>query len=78
MASINSVGMGLVQAQRAAAEKEEEERFRQQALEKLAEQDRVEQMNAQRRRLKMAEHKREVERLLSEKRAMFEAALVCA
>lgn len=66
----------MVQAERAALEKQEEERFRQQALEKLAEEDRIEQMNAQRRRLKMAEHKREVERLLAEKRAIFEAALV--
>lgn len=66
----------MVQAERAAAERQEEERFRQQALEKLAEEDRIEQMNAQRRRLKMAEHKREVERLLAEKRAIFEAALV--
>lgn len=67
--------VSMVQAERAAIEKQEEEKYRQQALQKLAEEDRIEQMNAQRRRLKMAEHKREVERLLAEKRAIFEAAL---
>ena len=41
-------------------------------LEKFAEEDRVEQMNAQRRRMKMQEHKREVERLAAVKKAMFE------
>ena len=41
-------------------------------LEKFAEEDRVEQMNAQRRRMKMQEHKREVERLAAVKKAMHE------
>lgn len=42
-------------------------------LAKFAEDDRIEQMNAQRRRLRQVEHRREIERLLVERRAMFEA-----
>ena len=45
-------------------------------MERFAEQDRLEQMNAQKRRLKVAQHAREVERLIQEKREMFEAAMV--
>ena len=45
-------------------------------MEKFAEQDRLEQMNAQKRRLKVAQHAREVERLIQQKREMFEAAMV--
>lgn len=65
-----------VQAERVAREKEEEEEFRRQTMERFAEQDRLEQMNAQRRRIKVAQHAREVERLIQEKRQMFEAAMV--
>ena len=53
-------------------EAEQEQEFRQVMLEKFAEEDRVEQMNAQRRRMKMQEHKREVERLAAVKKAMHE------
>ena len=53
----------------------EEEEFRRVMFERFAEQDRVEQMNAQRRRMKMQEHKREVERLAAVKRAMYEEQL---
>ena len=42
-------------------------------LEKFAEDDRIEQMNAQRRRMKVQEHKRDVERLIDEKREMYNA-----
>ena len=42
-----------------------------QMLAKFAEDDRIEQMNAQKRRLKQAEHKRAVEKLLEERRAQF-------
>lgn len=42
-------------------------------LAKFAEDDRLEQLNAQKRRLKQEQHKREVERLIAEKRAMYEA-----
>ena len=59
-----------------AREKEEEDEFRRQTMERFAEQDRLEQMNAQKRRVKVAQHAREVERLIQEKRAMFEAAMV--
>lgn len=65
-----------MQAERAAREKAEEDEFRRQTMEKFAEQDRLEQMNAQKRRLKVAQHAREVERLIQQKREMFEAAMV--
>lgn len=65
-----------MQAERMAREKEEEDEFRRQTMERFAEQDRLEQMNAQKRRIKVAQHAREVERLIQEKRAMFEAAMV--
>jgi hypothetical protein len=64
------------QAERLEREKAEEEEFRRQKLERFAEQDRVEQLNAARRRIKVAEHLREVERLLAEKRALYAAARV--
>jgi hypothetical protein len=41
-------------------------------LAKFAEDDRIEQMNAQRRRMKQLEHRKEIERLLDERRAAFE------
>ena len=41
-------------------------------MDKFADDERIEQMNAQKRRMKMMEHKREVERLLGERRAMYE------
>ena len=43
----------------------------------LATQDRLEQMGAQRRRQKQAEHRQEVDRLLQHKRDLYEAARVC-
>lgn len=39
-----------------------------QMLEKFAEDDRIEQMNAQKRRMRQLEHKRAVERLIEERR----------
>ena len=59
-----------------AHEQAEEDEFRRRTLERFAEEDRLEQMNAQKRRLKVAEHVREVNRLVAEKRAMYEAARV--
>ena len=41
-----------LKARKAAAEKEEEEEFRRQMMAKFAEDDRIEQMNAQKRRMK--------------------------
>ncbi|XP_054243968.1 meiosis-specific nuclear structural protein 1 [Indicator indicator] len=49
------------------AMQEEEEAFRQQMLAKLAEDDRIEQMNAQKRRMKQLEHGRAVEKLIEER-----------
>ena len=54
---------------------EEKKRFSERLQRELAEQDRVEQMNAQRRRMKLLEHSREVRRLADEKFAAKEAAL---
>uniref|UniRef100_A0A663LXT7 Meiosis-specific nuclear structural protein 1 n=1 Tax=Athene cunicularia TaxID=194338 RepID=A0A663LXT7_ATHCN len=49
----------------------EEEAFRQQLLAKFAEDDRVEQMNAQKRRMKQLEHRRAVEKFLEDRRKQF-------
>jgi len=54
-------------------EKREEEEFRRTMLEKFAEDDRLDQMNAQKRRQKQLDHRREIERLLEERRAKYEA-----
>ena len=40
---------------------------------KFAEDDRIEQMNAQKRRMKQLEHKRAVEQLIEDRRAQFAA-----
>ena len=48
--------------------REEEERIKQQMLEKFAQDDKIEQLNAQKRRMKQLEHKRQVEALLEERR----------
>ncbi|XP_054627345.1 meiosis-specific nuclear structural protein 1 [Dunckerocampus dactyliophorus] len=53
---------------RRQAEKEEEEAFRKMMMDKFAEDDRIEQMNAQRRRMKQLEHKREVQKLIEDRR----------
>lgn len=47
--------------------REEEEALRQQILAKLAEDDRIEQLNAQRRKMKQLEHKMAVEKILEER-----------
>ena len=41
-------------------------------LEKFAEDDRIEQMNAQKRRMKQLEHKKAVERLIEDRRIQFQ------
>jgi len=63
----------MVKAARLAKEKEEEQQFRDAMLQKFAEEDKLEQMSAQRRRMKQAEHQREVERLMEERRQSYEA-----
>eukprot|EP00899_Mesostigma_viride_P003369 jgi/Mesvir1/13032/Mv06025-RA.1 len=59
-------------AEQREREQREEEEFRARLMDKFAEDDRLEQLNAQKRRLKMEEHKREVQRLWDEKKAMYE------
>lgn len=54
------------------AERQEEEEMRAIMMAKFAEDDRIEQMNAQKRRLKQQEHKREVEKMIMERRAQHE------
>ena len=41
-------------------------------LEKFAEDDRIEQMNAQKRRMKQLEHKKAVEKLIEDRRVQFQ------
>ena len=43
-----------------------------QMLEKFAEDDRIEQMNAQKRRMKQLEHKKAVEKLIEDRRIQFQ------
>ncbi|XP_021520506.1 meiosis-specific nuclear structural protein 1 [Meriones unguiculatus] len=53
------------------AAKEEEEAFRKAMLAKFAEDDRLELLNAQKRRMKQLEHRRAVETLMRERRCQF-------
>lgn len=50
-----------------------EEEFKMKLLQKFAEDERLEQMNAQKRRMKELEHKREIERLWAERLAVYRA-----
>ena len=50
-----------------------EEDFKRKLMEKFAEDERLEQMNAQKRRMRELEHKREIERLWQEKLAIYRA-----
>ncbi|KAI5060393.1 hypothetical protein GOP47_0024813 [Adiantum capillus-veneris] len=61
--------------QRKLEEVEERERFRIKMLEELAEAQKLEQLSQQRRRMKIEEHKREVERLWHAKQRAFELQL---
>ncbi len=49
--------------ERQAEERRMEEDFKRKLMEKFAEDERLEQMNAQKRRMRELEHKREIERL---------------
>lgn len=49
-------------------EEEEEQAFRQKMLDKFAEDDRIEQMNTNKRRMRALEHGREVQKMLEERR----------
>merc|ERR1711937_994721 len=55
-------------SERKAAVAAEEEAYRQQMMDKFAYDDKIEQMNAHKRRMKQQEHKREVEQLIEEER----------
>lgn len=61
---------------RQQAEREEEEAFGRTMMAKMAEDDRIEQMNARKRRMKQLEHKREVEKLIEDRRRQREADMV--
>lgn len=61
-----------LKAERAEEEKRMEDEFKRKLMEKFAEDERLEQMNAQRRRMREQEHKREVERLWQEKLKIYQ------
>ena len=61
-----------LKAIRREEEKQEEEQFRTAMLDKFAEDDRLDQMNAQKRRMKQLDHRREIERLLELRREKYE------
>ena len=50
-----------------------EDEFKHKLMQKFAEDERLEQMNAQKRRMRELEHKREIERLWQEKLAIYRA-----
>lgn len=61
---------------RKEAEKAEEAAFRETMLAKFAEDDRIEQMNAHKRRMKQLEHRRAVEKLIEERKQQRRADMV--
>jgi hypothetical protein len=71
MMQANEYQKALRQAQNEARDQEEQQ-FREEMMVKFAEDERIEQLNAQARRRRTMEHKQEVERLIKEKRAMYE------
>jgi hypothetical protein len=62
---------------RQVEQREEEDRIRQEMLDKYALDDKIELMNAQKRRMKQLEHKRAVEALLDERRQRLQIEKVC-
>ncbi|XP_057706994.1 meiosis-specific nuclear structural protein 1 isoform X2 [Corythoichthys intestinalis] len=58
---------------RRRAEKDEEAAFRKMTMEKFAEDDRLEQLSAQKRRMKIMEHKREAEKQIDDRRRQHQA-----
>jgi len=59
--------------ERQAEERRMEDEFKQKLMQKFADDERLEQMNAQKRRMREQEHKREIERLWQEKLAIYRA-----
>merc|ERR1719161_2640210 len=62
-----------VKKEKEELEKQEEAAFRDQLMQKFMQDERLEKVNAERRRMMIQQHKREVERLLQECRKMYEA-----
>lgn len=62
-----------LKAERKAEELRMEDEFKQKLFQRFAEDEKLEQMNAQKRRMREQEHKREIERLWQEKLAVFQA-----
>lgn len=60
--------------EKALRAREEEAKIRVELMKKFAEDDRLEQMNEHKRRLKLEQHKREAERLVELRREMYELA----
>jgi hypothetical protein len=60
-----------LKAERMAEERTMEDEFKIKMAEKFAEDERLEQMNAQKRRMREQEHKREIERLWQEKLSVY-------
>merc|ERR1712151_1009470 len=58
--------------QKAASARGDEERLRVQLMKKFAEDDRIEQMNENKRRMKVELHKREAQRLVELRREKYE------
>ena len=65
-----------IKASKRHAERQEDEAFRQEMLAKFAEDDRIEQMTAAKRRMKQLEHRRAVDALIEDRRLRFEAEKV--
>lgn len=61
-------------AEKAALEKAEEDKIRAELMRKFAEDDRLELMSQQRQRMRVQEHKREIDRMLADKREMYRQA----
>jgi len=62
-----------LKAERLAEERRMEEDFKVKMAEKFAEDERLEQMNAQKRRMRELAHRKEIERLWQEKLAVYRA-----
>jgi len=62
-----------LKAERLAEEKRMEEEFKIKMAQKFAEDERLEQMNAQKRRMRELQHKRDIETLWQEKLAVYRA-----
>lgn len=62
-----------LKAERASEEKRLEDEFKDKLMQKFAEDERLEQMNAQKRRMREQDHKREIERLWQDRLVVYGA-----